>query len=89
MLGKILKLLGGFIPTKPVDAALGFLRGKKTYTAGAALLLQALTMALSDLETINSVNELIDFAQAAPSAPWFASFAEGLGLIGLRAAKDK
>ncbi len=73
--GKLAGLLG---------AGLKFLQGKKTYTAAAAWMLQGVTMVLGDLESAQTLNDVIDVLK---QPEWLKSFSEGLGLLGLRAAK--
>lgn len=86
------KLLGWIVGSRAVEylkKAQTLLSGWKTYTAGGILILQAVSGLLEQFIGLNGLSDLLGFLRNVHENPELTKFAEGLGLIGLRAGVSK
>ena len=67
----------------------GMISGWKTYTAGTILILQGGTCLIEQVSGLGGLSDALNFAKNLPGDPCLTKMAEGLGLMGLRAAASK
>ena len=67
----------------------GFVSGKKTYLAGATLILQGVMCFVSQLEGTEGLADLLGMLKDAAGGDCVQKIAEGVGLMGLRAGVSK
>ena len=88
----ISKAVSFLIPSKVGNIfknAQNFLRGKKTYLAGAIILLEGVLMLLDQFSTLGSTAELLVWLKNILSNDGFIRMAEALAIFGFRAALSK
>ncbi|MCX5783379.1 MAG: hypothetical protein NTW04_02925 [Elusimicrobia bacterium] len=89
MINWMLKLV---IPEKIAavfSGAKNFLSGKKTYLAGAILVLQALSAIIEQFTALNGLADLVGWIKSVAGNSAIQQFGLALGMMGLRAGISK
>jgi hypothetical protein len=89
MINWILSKIAGKGATDALVKTQGFLSGKKTYVAGTILILQGLTCLIEQFSGLSGLAGVIGLLRSANENECLTKIAEGLGLMGLRAAMNK
>ncbi|MGB2579679.1 hypothetical protein AAIR98_001598 [Elusimicrobium simillimum] len=83
------KIFGFLAPSKLINAVKGvkgFLAGKKTYLAGAIVLLESLSMLVEQFLGMEGVADIVDAAKNFATNDGLLRMAEAFAIFGIRAA---